>query len=891
MKSASASGVWLSTLWLILVVSLGQSQSGIRDHARVRVGQQADKSYFVATGQRISPAGEQVEFFGRPVDLALSPSGTVLAVKNSHGLVTINLSNHHVRSLDFAEISPEYIPHLGGASFVGIAWEHNGRNLWITDAYIGLHRASLRANGEFQWTTHIVLPGPVPVRVDGVRSEPKANQIASATPSSPGGIAIDGEDKFLYVTLSQNNALGVVDLASGKLVGKIQTGVAPFGVLLAGDHAFVSNWGGRIPRAGERTSPSAGTPVLVDANGVASSGTVSVLDLKLHASIAELEVGLHPTGMALAADAHRLFVANANSDTVSVIDTNRLRQIETIPVSPEPGIPFGSEPNALAVDRAAKTIYIANGGDNAIAIFDVANKRMRGYVPTAWYPGSVVLDTGRNRLYVANVKGIGNFGIENGYPPNFIKHRKGGKNAYDYAGSVSVIAVPDDSTLAMYTKDVGRNLAYGSARESTVPAHGLAVPLPASLRQQSLFKHVIYIIKENRTYDDVLGDMKQGDGDASLCMFCGDVTPNHHALAEQFVLFDNFYVNGQLSADGHQWTDEGIATDYVEKTMGGFSRSYPSDGTDPLAYSPAGFIWDAVLRNGLTFRNYGEFVESNLVTEPKNGTWRDFYSDYLGGTRKNKFQQRIFVSALREHTSPDYPPFGPIIPDVYRAQRFLEEFRQFEAADNLPNLILLQLGNDHTSGLDPGMPSPRASVADNDLALGKIVEAVSHSKYWRDAVIFVVEDDAQDGLDHVDGRRSLAFAISAYTRRRTTDSSFYNQNSVLRSIESIFHLPPLTMFDVYANTMAPAFSATPDLAPYTAQPNRIPLDEMNPDLKSLQGASRKFAELSMAMDFSAPDRINEEQLNQVLWFATHGLKRRPDTHAQSRETSCATRKW
>jgi hypothetical protein len=375
--------------------------------------------------------------------------------------------------------------------------------------------------------------------------------------------------------------------------------------------------------------------------------------------------------------------------------------------------------------------------------------------------------------------------------------------------------------------------------------------------------------------------MKQGNGDPSLCMFCGDVTPNHHALTEQFVLFDNFYVNGQLSADGHQWTDEGIATDYLEKNMGGFSRSYPSDGTDPLAYSPAGFIWDALLRKGLTFRNYGEFVESDLITEPKNATWRDFYSDYLSGTRKNKFQQRIFVSALRENTSPDYPPFGLIIPDVYRAQRFLEEFRQFEAADNLPNLILLQLGNDHTSGLDPGMPSPRASVADNDLALGMIVEAVSHSKYWRDTVIFVVEDDAQDGLDHVDGRRSLAFAISAYTRRRTTDSSFYNQNSVLRSIESIFHLAPLTMFDVYANTMAPAFSATPDIVPYTVQPNRIPLDEMNPELKSLQGSSRKFAEVSMAMDFSAPDRINEEQLNQVLWFATHGLKHRPDAHAQS----------
>jgi len=262
--------------------------------------------------------------------------------------------------------------------------------------------------------------------------------------------------------------------------------------------------------------------------------------------------------------------------------------------------------------------------------------------------------------------------------------------------------------------------------------------------------------------------------------------------------------------------------------MGGFSRSYPSDGTDPLAYSPAGFIWDAVLRNGLTFRNYGEFVESELVTEPANASWKDFYCDYLKGTRKNKFQQRIFVSTLREHTSSEYPPFGLIIPDVYRAQRFLEEFKQFEATDTFPNFIMLQLGNDHTSRLDPVLPSPRAAVADNDLALGKIVEAVSHSKYWRDTVIFVVEDDAQDGLDHVDGRRSIAFAISAYTRLGATDSGFYNQNSVLRSIENIFHIPPMTTFDFLANTMAPAFSATADLAPYTANQTVFPSTRSTP---------------------------------------------------------------
>ncbi len=868
-------------LCLVSLAGFAQQSQSLAEPGPLRVGQQPGDAYFVATGQRISPAGTQIEFFGRPVDLAMCPGANLLAVKNSHGVVFIDTSSNKVRQvLDFSDISFDYIPHLGGASFTGIAWEHNGRNLWVTDAYAELHRASQQADGTFRWTRKVLLPGPKRATRDRSESD-EATATDKATPSTPGGIAIDENDNFLYVALSQNNALGIVDLSSGMLTGTVQTGVAPFTVLLAGSSAFVSNWGGRMPRPGEVTSPSADTPVLVDSAGTAMSGTVSVLDVKKSTVIAEIEVGLHPSGMAMTADRKRLFVANANSDTVSVIDTDRLRQVETIKVSPDPSWPFGSEPNAVAVDAAGKTLYIAVGGENAIAIFDLQNQRMRGFVPAAWYPGSVILDGASQRLYVANVKGIGNFGLERGYPPNMIKKRKGGKNAYDYAGSVSAIPIPDEPSLTAYTGEVRNNLAYlKRSFPHAVTGGSSAVALPASPLQESVFKHVIYIIKENRTYDEVLGDMKQGNGDARLCMFCGNVTPNHHALAAQFVLFDNFYVNGQLSADGHQWTDEGVATDYVEKSMGGFSRSYPSDGTDPLAYSPAGFIWDEVLRKGLTFRNYGEFVESELVTDPKNATWKDFYSDYLNRTRQNSFQQRIFVPTLQTHTSANYPPFGLIIPDVYRAQRFLEEFKQFEATGSLPNLIVLQLGNDHTSGLDPGVPSPRAALADNDLALGQIVDAVSHSKYWRDTAIFVVEDDAQDGLDHVDGRRSLAFAISAYTRRGITDSTFYNQNSILRSMQMIFQLPPLTLFDYFATTMDAAFSATPDFTPYTAVPNRIPLDEINPNLNSLHAAPLKFATWSAAMDFSAPDRVNESRLNQVLWFATHGNAHYP-TRARS----------
>jgi hypothetical protein len=561
-------------------------------------------------------------------------------------------------------------------------------------------------------------------------------------------------------------------------------------------------------------------------------------------------------------------VANANSDSVSLIDTENNLVVRTLSVKSDPTAPFGSMPDALALSANDGLLYIGNGGDNKVLIYDLAANRPSALVPVGWFPGAVVFSDKRSELYVINVKGFGSLGVNRKFPLSVEKNREGGKNAYDYSGSLSVIALaPDGTVAASAITSLNEQLWDGQPPGSS----SSLVPVPSAPSQTSVFHHVLYIIKENHSYDEILGDLKRANGDSKLCMFC-KVTPNHHAIAEEFVTFDNFYVNGLLSADGHQWTDEGLATDYVEKSMGGFSRSYPSDGTDPLAYSSAGFIWDEVLGKGLSFRDYGEFLKSEVTFEPPNAKWSDFYDDYVKATHVISFRQHTELKSLEKFISPAYPTFTLTIPDVYRAREFIRELKQFETQDNLPNFMMLMLPNDHTSGTDEGFPTPRAAVADNDLALGQIVEAVSKSKYWKDTVIFVVEDDAQDGLDHVDGRRTVAYAISAYTRRGAVDSTFYNQNSILRSIQLIFGLPPLTKFDLLARPLWSAFQNSPDLRPYTAKANVVPLTEMNPAISSLRGKQREWAEKSMAMDFSGPDRADDDTLNHILWYSVRGYR-------------------
>jgi YVTN family beta-propeller protein len=853
--------------WLVLaalattaVIIVWQSRSSLQDRVPRKLGPQPDGTILVPTNQLLSPAGLQILFPGRPTDLALSPDGNLLAVKNMRDILLVRMQDRAIL---------QTLPmEKGGQGFVGILFSEDGKRIFTTDSEGLIHVAALDAQNVMRWETTIALPGPA---VENPRGGERPE--SARVPSSPGGMALDSERQELWVTLSRNNTLGVIDLKTNQLT-QVPVGMAPYSVALGpANKAYVTNWAGRKPKAGEVTAKSSGSDVLVDPKtGVASSGTVSVVDTRARAELQQIEVGLHPSGMAFNFDRSRLFVANANSDTVSVIDTSSDRVVEVISVVAERSRPFGSAPNALAVSPDNLTLYVVNGTDNAICVVALGGSsvsqsaprtasRVAGYIPTGWYPGAVRLDRQRGFLIVANTKGIGS--------RNQRSDRKG-YNSHDHTGSISFIRLPDPSELKRHSALVERNNGMRLILERVAAKAGRATarPVPERVGEPSTFKHVLYIIKENRTYDQVFGDLPQGDGDPTLVHFGREVTPNHHALVEQFVLLDNFYCSGVLSADGHQWSTEAYVTDYIEKSFGGFNRSYPYDGDDPMAYASSGFIWDKVLQKGLSFRDYGEFVQASIT--PRTATWTDIWNDYVNGTQKIKIRATAEVATLRPYLCPTFVGFPSTVPDVYRAREFIRELKEFEAKGNLPNFMIMLLPNDHTSGTRPGFPTPRAMVADNDLALGQIVEAVTKSRFWPETAIFVTEDDPQAGLDHVDGHRTVGLVISPYTRRGEVIHTNYNQVSMIRTMELILGLPHMNQLDLVAEPMSDCFHEKKELAPYTAIPNKIRLDEMNPPLNALRGEARYWAQKSMELDFDDVDRADEDTFNRILWHAVKG---------------------
>ena len=845
---------YLNPLLLILVL-LGceaeQETSGIEMASQQQpdvffeqavVGPQDDGTFVVATTQRIDPAGTTIQFPGRPTDLAISPDQKLLAVKNKNDLIIIDVSTKSIQ---------QKLPlNAGGHTFAGISWSADGKKVWITDTRGFLRSAARQEDGVFGWAEEFLLPGP---------GEEDKNPY-------PGGLAIDAAEELVYVTLSRNNTLGVVNLLTGAIEAQIPVGIAPYTVLLHKNKAYISNWGGRPPKAGDTTGPTSGSRMVVDPEtGVASTGTVSVIDLASREVIQTIEVLLHPSGMALSPDGSRLYVANANSDAISVIDTEKDEVLKTLSSKPMPELPFGSMPNALTVSPDGQTLYIANGGNNLLVSLDLNTEKITGLIPTGWYPGAVVLSKDGNTLMVANTKGIGSRDSA-----RVSTRDNGGFNSHDHTGSVTFIDTPDATQLEEYTIRAASNMRLPKINQSMQldQVEERSVPVPTRPGEKSVFKHVIYIIKENRTYDQVFGDLPQGNGDSSLCQFGRMVTPNHHALAERYVLLDNTYCNGILSADGHQWTNEGVVTDYIEKSFGGFVRSYPYDGDDAMAYASSGFIWDYVLKAGLTFRNYGEFVKAQI--EPKNATWTDIYNDYINNTKTVSIRATTELHTLEPHIAPSYVGFPGSVPDVYRAREFIKEFNEYEKNGNLPNFIIMLLPNDHTVGTREGFPTPRATVADNDLALGQIVEAVSKSQFWKETAIFVIQDDPQAGLDHVDGRRTVALCISPYTKRGEVISKHYNQNSFLRTMELILGLPPMTQFDMAATSMEYCFTNEADFTPYTALPNQIPLDEMNEKLSMLKGKQLFYAQKSMEMPLDDIDQADEGLFNRIIWHSVKG---------------------
>jgi len=454
-------------------------------------------------------------------------------------------------------------------------------------------------------------------------------------------------------------------------------------------------------------------------------------------------------------------------------------------------------------------------------------------------------------------------------------------NSHQYFGSVSLVRVPNRKGLRRQTAIVLENYRRAALEAAKLPPRPDVPPRPVPERvgEPSLFKHVVYIIKENRTYDQVLGDMTEGNGDADLCVFGEKVTPNQHKISREFVLLDNTYCSGILSADGHQWTDTGFATDYMEKSFAGFPRSYP-DGmedsdVDALAYSPGGFIWDNALAHGKTLRDYGEFTIS--ITGWKDAgrkpgpKFLDFYQDFMNQTGLIKISCRPAIASLGPYINTNTVGWNMDVPDVFRAAQFIKDLGEYERQGNLPNLIIVCLPNNHTSGTKAHSPTPAAQVADNDLAFGQIVEALSHSRFWKETCIFAIEDDPQAGWDHVSGYRTTAFVVSPYTRRRAVIDTNYNQTSLLRTIELILGLPPMNQMDATATPMFDCFTSEPDFSPYKSATNNIPLDQMNPEPKAIsEPLKRHYAILSSQLPLEKVDQCPEDLLNRIIWHAQKG---------------------
>ncbi|MDX1963708.1 MAG: bifunctional YncE family protein/alkaline phosphatase family protein [Pirellulales bacterium] len=822
--------------YLILCATLGQSLLCLHAQDSLPVGPTGG-GHLVPTGQLIRPAGKTVAYPGRPVDLALAPDGSFLVAKDHRGLVFVDPAPWEIqRELPF--------PGGGGASLHGLAISPDNKTVYATNSGNKVQIARQDDAGKWAYDPGITLPA---AKVGG--------------PPYPTGITLFADGARALVCLSRSNSVGVLDLTAGKLISEIPVGVAPYAVVITPDQktAYVSNWGGRMAKAGDLTALSAGTPTVIDERGIAKTGTVGKLDLGKNEMVAEYAVGLHPAGLALSADGGTLYVANANSDTVSMIPTAAPEKIQTVIVRPDPNLPFGSLTNALCLSPDGKTLFAANGGNNAVAVLDLTKDqepKITGFIPTGWFPGGVI--TNGRELFIANVKGEGSRTAQ----PN-----RTGFNSHQHRGSLTQVTIPTAEELAAYTKQVLADsrvpqvLAQAEKAQADVPP----VPLPARAGEPSHFEHVVYIIKENRTYDQVFGKLKQGNGMPELCIYGPDVTPNHHALAEEFVLLDNFYCNGVLSADGHSWATEGIVTDHLEKAFGGFNRSY-TFGDDPLTYSSAGFLWDNALLHGKTFRNYGELV----YTEAQPGGFKQIWEDFDSGANTLKITNKCGIENLVKYTAPDYPGWNMNIPDVLRAERFLTEFRAAEKSGEWHNLVIMHLPQDHASGLTPGMPTPQAHVADNDLALGRIVEAISNSKFWPKTCIFVIEDDPQDGWDHVDGHRSICLVISPYTKRKAVVSNFYNQSSVVHTIERILGLPHLNQLDGLAPLMRECFTEQADVTPFTARPAQIKLNQLTLQKNQLPAKLRELAELSERQDLTLPDRIDDDAMNRILWHAVKG---------------------
>ena len=831
----------------------------------------------------VTPAGDRIELAGmRPQVLVMSPDGKVLFTSGkTNKLVVIQADTKEVaQSIDFPSKDQTSEPDVASpnilkpdttalVSYTGLVCSSDGKRVYMSNVGGSLKVFSLNPDGRYAASHTIQLP------------EAKAPRRVQEIPS---GLAIDEPNGKLLVCGNLSNTLIEVNLADGKTTRKIPVGVAPYDVVIHNNKAYVSNWGGRIPASGDLTGPAGrGTTVRVDpVRHIANEGTVSIIDLKSGETETAF-VGLSPSDLAVSPDGKYIVCANTNSDSLSILSTKTGKVVETAWVNAKQSDLYGAAPNALAFNAKGDTLYVANGSQNAIAVmsFDPADKGetvLKGLIPVGWYPGAIAFDAARNQICVANLKGLPSKPAK--------KESSAGFNSHQHNGSISIVPVPSAEQLAILSEQVSKNMRRNAIRDAALPPREKqpARAIPERIGEPSTIEHVVYVIKENRTYDQVLGDIERGNGDPGLCIFGRNITPNQHRLAEQFVLLDNTYCCGILSADGHQWSTSALSTAYLEKSFAGFPRSYPDgmgdDESDALAYSPAGFIWDNAVLHKKTIRNYGEFMKPTVRYREagKKGTpdYMSCFRTWKGGDEV-VFASEPCIESIRPYSPTSYVGWSMQVPDQVRADFILKELAEFEQKGSYPNLTLICLPNDHTSGTSGKFPTPASSMADNDLAFARIVEGLSHSKFWPKMAIFAIEDDPQAGWDHVSGYRTTSYCISPFAKREQTVSTRYNTTSIIRTIEQILNMPPMNQFDAGATPMFDCFQDVPNFTAYDSVPSNIPLDQLNVPLAFIvDPVQRAFAEKSASINFAEVDKAPEDLLNRVLWNAMRGNQPYPE---------------
>ena len=805
---------------ILLAAALLCSQPAPRE----QVGPLAGGGFLLNSGWRLEPAGKQVPLSTFPMSTALSPDGRYLLVLNGGYLpptVTV------LEAATGRETS--HTPVADG--WLGLTFSPKGDRVYVGGGSRSAVYEFSFANGALEATrTFTVVPAGKRTVEDFI-----------------GDVALTPDGRLIYAADLYRDSLVVINPQSGMVIDRVKTGRRPYRILFHpdGKSFFVTSW---------------------------TDGAVGHYDTATGSQLANVRLGPHTTDMVWRPGksestegeapegetpwAARLFIAAANTNsvyTLGVSESKDLRLVETINIAMTPRQPAGMTPSGLALSPDLKRLYVVCSEANAVAVADVSGEHSHvdGFIPAGWYPTAArTLPNGT--LVVLNGRGGGSHANPHG--PNPARRPEpvhAGGAAVEYVGRIqtgtaSFIEAFSEEQLQAYTKTAIDNSPYRDEK--------LQMPNPFPP-----IEHIIYIVKENRSYDQVLGDIKEGNGDASLVLFGENVTPNQHKLARQFVLLDNFYVNSDVSADGHCWSTAAIATDYIQKmwpnSYANRRNTYDYEEQEATDAPPAGYLWTSAAEKGISIRNFGYMAENKAKAAP-DGTQVELVRDPV----------------LKSVTNRYYRDFDLDYTDVDRVKVFLQEFAEYEKSGEMPHLIFMRLGNDHTHGTQAGKVAPLSMVADNDYALGTLVEAVSHSRFWGSTAIFVLEDDAQNGPDHVDSHRSPAYVISPYVKHHAVDSSLYNTTSMLRTMELMLGLRPMTQFDAAARPMSAAFQAAADPAPFVVEKPRVPLDDRNPPHTATAARSER-------LDFSQEDRADEDELNDILWTSIKGSHAPPPAHS------------